>query len=336
MPLSASIIIGTYNRRQILMRTLASLDQQSAPKNLYEVVVVIDGSTDGTLESVSNLHTTYRLHTIYSENKGSGAAYNLAAQHAKNDVLIILGDDQLCTPDLVLAHLFAHERRERLFVQGFYPVAREYLNGGASLLYDRTYRSAMAEAERQYRQGKTWGIWGGNCSLRAETWHEVEGVDNWQFRGYGYEDTDLCLRVAALGVPFHYEPRACSFHMHECSPRSMARQAYEAGRAHVALTQRHPVLFESRNVTDARGKVDSAVLWAWRRGPRAMRAAGDAATAGLRIADRLPFESLQLLAARVVRKLHEAGGTIAGLEERDLQQKHEVSHGTASVVGPDD
>jgi len=67
-----------------------------------------------------------------------------------------------------------------------------------------------------------------------------------------------------------------------------------------------------------------------------MRAAGDAATAGLRIADRLPFESLQLLAARVVRKLHEAGGTIAGLEERDLQQKHEVSHGTASVVGPDD
>ena len=86
MPLSASIIIGTYNRRQILMRTLASLNQQSAPKNLYEVVVAIDGSTDGTLEAVSNLHTTYRLHTLYSENRGSGAAYKLAAQHLRCNI----------------------------------------------------------------------------------------------------------------------------------------------------------------------------------------------------------------------------------------------------------
>jgi hypothetical protein len=42
-----------------------------------------------------------------------------------------------------------------------------------------------------------------------------------------------------------------------------------------------------------------------------MRAAGAAATAGLWIADRLPFESLQILAARVVRKLYKAGGAAA-------------------------
>lgn len=316
MPLSASIIIGTYNRRQILMKTLASLNQQSAANNLYEVVVAIDGSTDGTLESVSNLHTTYRLHAIYSENQGSGAAYNLAVQHAKNDVLIILGDDQLCTPDLVRVHLLAHERHERLFVQGFYPVAREYLKGGASLLYDRTYRSAMAEAERLQRQGKPWGLWGGNCSLRAETWREVGGVDTERFRGYGCEDLDLGLRVAALGMAFRYEPRACSFHMHECNCRSLARQAYSEGRAEVALSRKHHAAFTSLTVSSARSRVDSALLWACCRGPRAMRAAGDVATAGLWCADRLPFESLQLLAARVVRKLHKARGTIAGLEQR--------------------
>jgi GT2 family glycosyltransferase len=316
MPLSASIIIPTFNRRQILMRTLASLDQQSAPKSLYEVVVAIDGSTDGTLESVSNLHTGYRLHAIYSENQGNCAACNLGVQHAKNDVLIILGDDQLCTRDLVLTHLLAHERHERIFVQGFYPVAREYLKGGASLLYDRTYRSSMAEAERLQQQGKPWGLWGGNCSLRTETWREVGGLDAEQFRGYGCEDLDQGLRAAALGVAFRYEPRACSFHMHECSSRSLARQAYEEGRAEVALSRKHHAAFTSLTVSSARSRVDSAVLWACRRGPRAMRAAGNAATAGLWCADRLPFESLQLLAARVVRKLHKARGTIAGLEQR--------------------
>lgn len=316
MSLSASIIIPTYNRRQFLMRTLASLNRQSAPTNRYEVVVAIDGSTDGSLESVSGLHTPYRLHAVCEDNKGLAAARNLGARHAQNDVLIFLDDDQISTPDLVLAHLLAHERQERLFVQGFYPLAREYRRGGASLLYDRTYRSAMAEAERLHRQGKHWAVWGGNCSLRAETLREVGGFDAAQFRAYGYEDTDLGLRLAALGVAFRYEPRACSFHLHECSCRTLARQAYQEGRTQTALAQKHPAAYRSLNVTDA-GKADSALLWAWRRGPRAMRAAGGAATAGLWMADRLPFEAPQILAARVVRKLYRAGGATAGLEQRD-------------------
>jgi GT2 family glycosyltransferase len=41
MPLSASIVIPTYNRRKILMRTLASLNRQSVPNYLYEVVVAV-------------------------------------------------------------------------------------------------------------------------------------------------------------------------------------------------------------------------------------------------------------------------------------------------------
>jgi GT2 family glycosyltransferase len=324
MPLSASIIIGTYNRREILLKTLASLDQQSAPSDLYEVVVVIDGSTDGTLESVSDLHTTYSLRAIYTKNQGNGAAYNLAAEHAKNDVLIIIGDDQICTPDLVLAHLRAHEGHERLFVQGFYPVAREYMKGGASLLYDRTYRSSMAEAERLQRQGKTWPIWGGNCSVRAETWREIGGVDTEHFAGYGCEDFDMGLRLAELGVAFRYEPRACSFHMHECSCQSLARQAYSEGRAEVVLSGKHDAALTSLTVSSAHSRVDSAVLWACRHRPRAMRAAGTAATAGLWCADQLPFESLQLLAARVSRKLHKARGTIAGLQQGAPSQKAPV------------
>ena len=336
MSLSASIIIPTYNRRQLLMRTLASLNRQSVPASLYEVVVAVDGSTDGSLESLSDLNTTYRLHTAYEGNKGLAAARNLGAQHAQNDVLIFLDDDQIATPDLVLAHLLAHEHQERLFVQGITPVGREYLTGGASLLYDHTYRSAMAETERLHRQGERWAIWGGNFSLRADIWREVGGSDAGQFRCYGHEDTDLGLRLAALGVAFHYEPRACSFHMHECSCRSLATQSYEEGRAGAALAQKHHVALGSLNVTDAHGKVDSAVLWACRRAPRAMRPAGAAATAGLWIADRLPSESLQIMAARVVRKLYKARGATAGPEQRNAQQEHEVRQETALVAGSDD
>jgi GT2 family glycosyltransferase len=340
--LSASIIIPTYNRRQFLMRTLASLNRQSVPTNLYEVVVAVDGSTDGSLESLSGLYTTYKLHAAYQDNKGMAAARNLGAQHAQNDVLIFLDDDQIATTDLVLAHLLAHERHERLFVQGIYPVAREYLTGGASLLYDRTYRSAMAETERLYRQGERWAIWGGNFSLRAEIWGEVGGSHTGQFRHYGHEDTDLGIRLAALGVAFHYEPRACSFHMHECSCRSLARQSYEEGRARATLAQKHQIDLGSLGVTDHHSKLDTALLWACRRGPRAMRAAGATATAGLWITDRLPSESLQLMAARVVRKLYKARGAIepfpswlclAGLQYVDGQGKLAGPRGSRTGPG---
>ena len=48
--LRASICIPTYNRREILVRTLESLDVQSAPPDKYEVIVADDGSADGTPE----------------------------------------------------------------------------------------------------------------------------------------------------------------------------------------------------------------------------------------------------------------------------------------------
>ena len=48
--LPISVIIPTYNRRDLLRETLNSLVQQTYPKNCFEVIVVDDGSTDGTEE----------------------------------------------------------------------------------------------------------------------------------------------------------------------------------------------------------------------------------------------------------------------------------------------
>ncbi|TMD12585.1 MAG: glycosyltransferase, partial [Chloroflexi bacterium] len=49
--LTASVLIGTYNRRAFLMRTLETLDRQSA-QGRFEVIVAVDGSTDGTVEAM--------------------------------------------------------------------------------------------------------------------------------------------------------------------------------------------------------------------------------------------------------------------------------------------
>jgi cellulose synthase/poly-beta-1,6-N-acetylglucosamine synthase-like glycosyltransferase len=68
--LRASICIPSYKRREILLRTLESLNVQSAPPGTYEVIVADDGSADGTPEVLATLQTLYRLRLLPHSNLG--------------------------------------------------------------------------------------------------------------------------------------------------------------------------------------------------------------------------------------------------------------------------
>ena len=63
-PYALSVIIPSYNRRELLRRCLDSLAVQTQDAASFEVVVVDDGSTDGTAEMVAELHTPYRLQLV--------------------------------------------------------------------------------------------------------------------------------------------------------------------------------------------------------------------------------------------------------------------------------
>ena len=56
-----SVIIPTYNRRHVLERTLPGVLAQDFPPQDYEVIVVMDGSTDGTAELLRELEATVLL-----------------------------------------------------------------------------------------------------------------------------------------------------------------------------------------------------------------------------------------------------------------------------------
>ena len=92
MPLY-SIIVPTYNAEGTIETCLSAFKNQSIPKEDYEVIVVDDGSTDGTADIVKRYPVKY----IRQENKGPAAARNNGANHAVGD--IILFSDSDCVPD---------------------------------------------------------------------------------------------------------------------------------------------------------------------------------------------------------------------------------------------
>ena len=58
-PPTLSVVIPTYQRRDSLLRLLASLTTQTLPASAYEVIAVVDGSTDGTAEAARGLVVPY-------------------------------------------------------------------------------------------------------------------------------------------------------------------------------------------------------------------------------------------------------------------------------------
>ena len=101
MPL-VSILIAAYNAEPWLAETLASALGQTW-QNL-EVVLVDDGSTDGTL-AVAQGFDDARLHIITGPNRGACAARNTAIAHAKGDFVQFLDADDLLGTDKIEAQL---------------------------------------------------------------------------------------------------------------------------------------------------------------------------------------------------------------------------------------
>ena len=96
-----SVIIPTYNRRHVLERTLPGVLAQDFPPQDYEVIVVMDGSTDGTAEMLRDLKPKCSLRVLESQHRGAGAARNVGIRAAVGELVLFLDDDLITTPGLL-------------------------------------------------------------------------------------------------------------------------------------------------------------------------------------------------------------------------------------------
>ncbi len=95
-----SVIIPTYNEKLVLEDCILSLGNQSI--NVFEIIIVDDGSTDGTLSILDNLSKTLPDFKFFSQKHlGAGAARNLGARHSKGDVLVFVDADMTFDKDFL-------------------------------------------------------------------------------------------------------------------------------------------------------------------------------------------------------------------------------------------
>jgi glycosyltransferase involved in cell wall biosynthesis len=102
-----SALIPTYNRQRYIFRAIDSVLSQIAPVD--EVILVDDGSTDGTAEEIEHRFGS-RIRVIRQANAGVSSARRRAVLEARGDWIAFLDSDDVWTPDRNLAMLEAIEK----------------------------------------------------------------------------------------------------------------------------------------------------------------------------------------------------------------------------------
>ncbi len=235
-----SVVIPTYNRQPILAKCLQALEHQQIDVNSsiegYEVLVVDDGSTDGTIawiEAQSDRFPHVRL--LQQAHQGPAAARNLGVRQAHGDTIIFIDSDLVVTEIFLQAHAGAlgqGQKRlgsDRLFTYGRVVNTCNFEHP-TSEPYKITDFSAAFFAT-------------GNVAI-ARHWLEQAGLFDTCFQLYGWEDLELGVRLKQLGLTLIKCPEAVGYHWHP--PFSLDQipklidQEIQRGRMGVLFYQKHP------------------------------------------------------------------------------------------------
>ena len=102
-----SVVIPTFNRRDILEKCLRALESQNTGSEIadYEVVLVDDGSTDGTPDWIrSSAAALPRVRLIEQSHGGPAEGRNRGVAHARGDVIVFIDSDLVVTPTFLACH----------------------------------------------------------------------------------------------------------------------------------------------------------------------------------------------------------------------------------------
>jgi len=238
-PLKLSVVISTYNRRQVLVsQCLPAILHQDIPADQYEVIVIVDGSTDGTGAALRDLRPTCALRILEQPNSGLSRARNTGIQMARGEVVLFIDDDIVCRPDVVRRHIEAHAGAEPTVVHGAVHGAvatPASIVGNAVESWYREYNRRLAEHGAAIWPEGLFVI--GNSSTPRSTLLACGGLDE---DLPAMDDFEIGLRLWKMGVKFKYLPEAVACELSVKSWRSYLFNDGEAfGRSEVLLCRKH-------------------------------------------------------------------------------------------------
>lgn len=242
MGVEISVVIPTYNRMDVLPEVIAGLEEQEeAPP--FEVIVVDDGSTDGTTSWLRERPFAIPSRVVVQSNQGPAAARNRGVELATGRWVAFLGDDTVPTKRWLAAHHRAHRERgddPKIAVIGHTGWHRRMrLNPFLRYINDRGLQFGFALIDDPEQVGFNF-FYTSNISLARELM-AAEPFDL-RFPYAAWEDIEVSYRLKKRGLRLVYAASARVAHHHPTDlQRFMARQE-KAGYSAVVFYLLHSEL----------------------------------------------------------------------------------------------
>lgn len=235
-----SAIICTHNRRDLLAKTVYSLQGQHFPKNLYEIIVVDNASTDGTRDLVEEMRSSskVRIRYIHEARLGVSHARNAGLEAAHGELTAYIDDDEEADPSWLqgIVDAFSAVEPEPGIVFG--PVNPSWERKPPDWLSDefRGYLSIVAfEPKPAFVTQLDW-FPEGNSAFRTHVLRSIGGFATEFGRKGGRLLGGECLRVQerllAMGYELYYQPSMGVKHFIPAERMSvswLSRRAYFQG-----------------------------------------------------------------------------------------------------------
>jgi glycosyltransferase involved in cell wall biosynthesis len=234
-----SVVIPTYNRADPLRACLEALYRQTYPAIDYEVIVVVDGSVDGTIDMLHNLEPPFQLRIIEQENRGQPSALNRGLEEARGEYCLFLDDDIIASPQLIAEHMKVQSTAGGVVCLGPLPrLLPPHANGFARYLAqwaEDHYRHLGEET----RQPSFMDCYSGNLSTPRSALLSIAGFSTDLRRSF---DIELGYRLLLHGLRIVYDAQAIGYQEYRKSFIEIAHDTYHAGTASVTLYRRYPAI----------------------------------------------------------------------------------------------
>ena len=187
-----SVVIPVYRDTENAKSLVESLLHQRIPADsALEIIVVDDGSGDGTAEELRRLGNERVNIIALPKNSGRSVARNAGAQMANGDLLVFIDCD--CRP---IGNRFLEDHVESLrgdCIASYGPV-----EGNGDDFWARYQKDASVRRSHQHAKGIAYAGSTQNFSVRRAAFLEAGSFDP-RYREYGFEDRDLFVRLAKMG-----------------------------------------------------------------------------------------------------------------------------------------
>ncbi|PKP59088.1 glycosyl transferase [Candidatus Atribacteria bacterium HGW-Atribacteria-1] len=236
-----SVIIPTYNRKDTLKKCLNAVFTQTYPNTDYEVIVIDDGSTDGTEELVNSLlnDAPCALRYFKQENKGPAAARNVGIKNAKGEIILFTGDDCIADSHLIEKHMKYHNAYKDVVVLGhtawhsdleITPFMEYITTSGVQFGYPLIKNKKNVPFNFFYTS---------NISVGKKHLMEV-GLFDENFKYAAWEDIELGYRLVQNGIKIIYNKNAITYHHHFTTLNKFCERQKISGISAIVFWKKHP------------------------------------------------------------------------------------------------